>query len=112
MDWAKSEQSQGSVAFARRAMLKPPRAWWSRPYGDCPVTRNKKAGSDAPCKGGFRVPAIIRWPGKVPAGKVENGIVSGLDWFPTLVAAAGDPNITTDLLQGKKVEVRNGTDGG
>jgi arylsulfatase len=38
---------------------------------------------------GFRVPAMIRWPGKVPAGKVENGIISGLDWFPTFVAAAG-----------------------
>ena len=44
-------------------------------------------------EGGFRVPAIIRWPGKVPAGKVENGIISGLDWFPTFLAAAGDPNI-------------------
>jgi hypothetical protein len=46
---------------------------------------------------------MIRWPGKVPAGKVENGIVSGLDWFPTLVAAAGDPNIVSELLAGKKV---------
>ena len=35
-------------------------------------------------EGGFRAPAMIRWPGKVPAGKVENGIISGLDWFPTL----------------------------
>ena len=51
-------------------------------------------------EGGFRVPAIIRWPGHVPAGKVENGIISGLDWFPTLVAAAGNPNITQQLLQG------------
>ena len=42
-------------------------------------------------EGGFRVPAIVRWPGKVPAGKVENGIMSGLDWFPTFVAAAGNP---------------------
>jgi arylsulfatase len=32
-------------------------------------------------EGGFRAPATIRWPGKVPAGKVENGIMSGLDWF-------------------------------
>ena len=40
-------------------------------------------------EGGFRVPAFIRWPGKVPAGKVENGIISGLDWFPTLMAVAG-----------------------
>ncbi|HTV39215.1 MAG TPA: arylsulfatase [Candidatus Sulfotelmatobacter sp.] len=51
-------------------------------------------------EGGFRVPAIIRWPGHVPAGKVENGIVSGLDWFPTLADAAGDPNITDEFLKG------------
>ena len=52
-------------------------------------------------EGGFRVPAIIRWPGKVPAGKVENSIVSGLDWFPTFVAAAGNPNIVDELKAGK-----------
>ena len=54
-------------------------------------------------EGGFRVPAMIRWPGKVPAGKVENGIISGLDWFPTFVAAAGNPNIAAELKQGKKL---------
>ena len=52
-------------------------------------------------EGGFRVPAMIRWPGKVPAGKVENGIISGLDWFPTFVAAAGNPNIADELQKGK-----------
>ena len=52
-------------------------------------------------EGGFRVPAIIRWPGKVPAGKVENSIFSGLDWFPTFVAAAGNPNIVDELKAGK-----------
>jgi arylsulfatase len=52
-------------------------------------------------EGGFRVPAIIRWPGKVPAGKVENGIFSGLDWFPTFLAAAGDSNIVDELKAGK-----------
>jgi arylsulfatase len=51
-------------------------------------------------EGGFRVPAIIRWPGKIKPGSVENGIFSGLDWFPTLVAAAGNPNITQQLLDG------------
>jgi arylsulfatase A-like enzyme len=54
-------------------------------------------------EGGFRSPAMIRWPGKVPAGKVENGIISGLDWFPTFVAAAGNPNIKEELLKGKKI---------
>jgi len=54
-------------------------------------------------EGGFRAPAIIRWPGKVPAGKVENGIISGLDWFPTFLAAAGNPNIVPELKQGKEL---------
>ena len=51
-------------------------------------------------EGGFRVPCIIRWPGQVKPGTVENGIFSGLDWFPTLMAAAGNPNITDQLLKG------------
>lgn len=54
-------------------------------------------------EGGFRVPAFIRWPGKIEPGKVENGIVSGLDWLPTFVAAAGNPNIKAELLKGKKI---------
>ncbi len=54
-------------------------------------------------EGGFRVPAIIRWPGQVKPGTVENGIFSGLDWFPTLMAAAGNPNITDQLLKGVKL---------
>jgi arylsulfatase A-like enzyme len=54
-------------------------------------------------EGGFRVPAIIRWPGKVPADTVQNGIFSGLDWLPTFVAAAGNPNIADELLKGKEI---------
>jgi arylsulfatase A-like enzyme len=51
-------------------------------------------------EGGFRVPCIARWPGKIKSGTVENGIFSGQDWLPTLLAAAGNPNITQQLLQG------------
>ena len=54
-------------------------------------------------EGGFRVPAIIRWPGKVKPGSIENGIFSGLDWLPTLAAAAGNPDIGEQLLQGVKL---------
>jgi arylsulfatase len=54
-------------------------------------------------EGGFRVPAIVRWPGKVPAGKVENGIISGLDWFPTFLAAAGNSNIVEEFKKGKQI---------
>jgi arylsulfatase A-like enzyme len=54
-------------------------------------------------EGGFRVPAIIRWPGKIKPGTVQNGIFSGLDWFPTLAAAAGNADITDQLLKGVKL---------
>jgi len=54
-------------------------------------------------EGGFRVPAILRWPGHVPADSVQNGIFSGLDWLPTFVDAAGNPNITEELLKGKTI---------
>jgi arylsulfatase A-like enzyme len=53
-------------------------------------------------EGGFRVPAVVRWPGKIPAGKVVNGIVSHQDWMPTLLAAAGEPDIKEKLLKGHK----------
>ncbi len=51
-------------------------------------------------EGGWRVPAMVRWPGKVPAGTVSNEIMAHMDWLPTLVAAAGEPNIKEELLQG------------
>jgi arylsulfatase A-like enzyme len=62
-----------------------------------------KATKGTVFEGGFRVPAIIRWPGMVKPGTVENGIFSGLDWFPTLTAAAGNPDITDQLLKGVKL---------
>ena len=52
-------------------------------------------------EGGFRVPTIMRWPGKVKPNQVINGVMSGLDWFPTFLTAAGEPNITEELLKGK-----------
>ncbi|SCW89682.1 arylsulfatase [Rhizobium mongolense subsp. loessense] len=58
-------------------------------------------------EGGFRAPAMIRWPGKVPAGVVENGIISGLDWFPTFAAAAGNTTLEDELLKGKQIGDRN-----
>ncbi len=54
-------------------------------------------------EGGFRVPAIIRWPGKIKPGTVENDIFSGLDWLPTLANAAGNPDIKVQLLKGVKL---------
>ena len=47
---------------------------------------------------------MVRWPGHIKPGQVSNEIFSGLDWFPTLVAAAGDPDITDKLKNGYKAE--------
>jgi arylsulfatase A-like enzyme len=51
-------------------------------------------------EGAFRVPCMIRWPGKIMTGEISNEIVSGLDWLPTLLAAAGDPDVKDKLLKG------------
>jgi arylsulfatase len=53
-------------------------------------------------EGGWRVPAFLRWPGKFKAGTMLNGIVSHQDMLPTLLAAAGEPDITNKLLRGHK----------
>jgi len=51
-------------------------------------------------EGAFRVPAMIRWPGHIPAGVVANDIVSAMDMLPTFLAAAGEPDIKEKLLTG------------
>jgi arylsulfatase len=54
-------------------------------------------------EGAWRVPAFVRWTGKIKANTVLNGIVSHQDWLPTLLAAAGEPDISAKLLKGHKV---------
>ncbi len=54
-------------------------------------------------EGAFRVPAVVRWPAKIEAGMVSNEIIAHQDWLPTLLAAAGDPDISEKLLKGHKV---------
>ena len=51
-------------------------------------------------EGGWRTPSMVRWPGKIKPGSVSNELMSGMDWFPTFLAAAGNPNIKQDLLKG------------
>ena len=51
-------------------------------------------------EGAFRVPLVVRWPGRIPAGTVSNEIVSHLDWLPTFVSAAGEPDVKEKLLGG------------
>jgi arylsulfatase len=54
-------------------------------------------------EGAFRVPCMIRWPGRIKPGQVSHEIVSALDWCPTLLAAAGDPDVRQKLLTGYQV---------
>lgn len=62
--------------------------------------RNEK---DSNFEGAFRVPAIVRWPGHIKPGQVANDMFSGMDWFPTLLAAAGDADIKDRLLKGTSI---------
>jgi arylsulfatase len=55
-------------------------------------------------EGGFRVPMLAKWPGVIKPGTIINDIMSGEDWMPTLVAAAGDANVKEKLLKGMKVD--------
>jgi arylsulfatase A-like enzyme len=59
-----------------------------------------RSEKDSNWEGAFRVPAMVRWPGKIKAGTISNEIFSGLDWFPTLLAAAGDDTVKDKLLKG------------
>jgi arylsulfatase A-like enzyme len=61
-----------------------------------------RSQKDTNWEGAWRVPAFLRWPGKIPAGSVLNGIVTHQDMLPTLLAAAGDPDVSTKLLTGHK----------
>ncbi|OBE91842.1 arylsulfatase [Mycolicibacterium elephantis] len=54
-------------------------------------------------EGAFRIPEMIRWPGKVPAGTVSNEIVQHHDWLPTFLAAAGEPDVVEKLKQGHTI---------
>jgi len=70
---------------------------WSWPDAATTPFRSEK---DTNWEGAFRVPAVIRWPGHVKPASVSNDIVSGLDWFPTILAAAGDTTVKDRLLKG------------
>lgn len=58
-------------------------------------------------EGGYRVPALVRWPGKIKPNQVSNEIMSSRDWLPSLMAAVGEPNIKEKLKKGYKA---NGKD--
>ena len=78
--------------------------FFSWPDGGTTMFRNEKATQ---WEGGFRVPTMIRWPGVIEPGTVINEIGAHEDMMSTLLAAAGDPNVKKDLLEGKKVGDRS-----
>jgi arylsulfatase len=69
------------------------------PDGAMTPFRNEKNSN---WEGAFRIPLLVRWPGKVPAGVVVNDIVQHHDWLPTFLAAAGEPDIVGKLKKGHK----------
>lgn len=58
-------------------------------------------------EGGWRVPAMVRWPGKFEADSISNDIMHHMDWLPTLLAAAGNDDIKEDLLEGYEANGRD-----
>jgi arylsulfatase len=58
-------------------------------------------------EGGWRVPSMVRWPGKIKPGSWSNEIVHHMDWLPTFLAAAGNPDIKEQLLKGVNANGRN-----
>jgi arylsulfatase A-like enzyme len=70
---------------------------FSWPDGNMTPFRGEKNSN---WEGAYRIPMMVRWPNHIPAGTVSNGVMSLQDWVPTLMAAAGVPDITTRLLGG------------
>ncbi|MBD9513686.1 arylsulfatase [Pseudomonas sp. PDM22] len=77
---------------------------WSWPDAATTPFRNEK---DSNWEGAYRVPAMIRWPNHIKPGSVATQMFSGLDWFPTLLAAIGDTDVKERLLKGADVGGKN-----
>lgn len=77
---------------------------WTWPDAAMTPFRSEK---DSNWEGAFRVPAMVRWPGKIKPGTISNEMFSGLDWFPTLLAAAGDKDVKERLLKGADFNGKN-----
>ena len=74
------------------------------PDGGMTPFRNEKNSN---WEGAFRVPAVVRWPGKIPAGVVSNEIVAHQDWLPTFLAMAGEPDVIEKLKAGHQAGDKN-----
>jgi arylsulfatase len=73
------------------------------PDGGTTIFRGEK---NTTWEGGFRVPAMVRWPARIKPGQVSNAVISHIDWMPTLLAAAGNDSVKEDLLKGRSVNGR------
>ncbi len=76
---------------------------FSWPDGGTTIFRGEKATQ---WEGGYRVPTVMRWPGVIQPGSINNEIGAHEDMFATLVAAAGNPDVKEDLLKGETVNGR------
>jgi len=76
----------------------------SWPDGAMTPFRNEKNSN---WEGAYRVPAMVRWPGKIKPGQISNEMVAHHDWLPTLVAIAGDPQVADKLAKGYRVGSMN-----
>lgn len=74
---------------------------WSWPDAATTPFRNEKNSN---WEGAYRVPAMVRWPNHIKPGEISTQLFSGLDWFPTLLAAAGDTTIKDRLLKGTDLD--------
>jgi arylsulfatase A-like enzyme len=68
-----------------------------------------RSEKDTNWEGAFRIPELVRWPGKIPAGSISNEIVQHHDWLPTFLAMAGEPDIIEKLKKGHKAGDRTYT---
>src|SRR5207237_9932103 len=73
---------------------------FSWPGGPMTPFRNE---TDPHWEGAYRVPCVVRWPGKIKPGAVSNEMVAHHDWLPTFLAMAGDPGIKDKLLKGHTI---------
>ena len=78
----------------------PMARWW--PDGGTTPFRGEKATT---WEGGVRVPMLVRWPARIPAGKISNGIQDNTDLFVTLAAAAGIPDVAGQLKASHRVHI-------
>ncbi|GAB1308726.1 arylsulfatase [Urechidicola sp. KH5] len=74
------------------------------PDGGMTPFRGEKATT---WEGGFRAPCMVKWPAQIKPGQVSNAIISGEDWLPTFLAAAGEPDVKEKLLKGHNAIGRN-----